>query len=188
MDTDDPVTIALVAATAGAAVQGVSSLQQGRFAAKAARQSAQFSQELGERNAIAAEQQAGAEEARVRRDSQRRLGALRARFGASGFTFAGSPLEVLADQAMEAEEDALLVRHGGRTAAQQARLQGAVGFQRGQLSASIATQEANAAATGSFIQAGTSLLGAFPGSSPSTTFDPFAPGSGAISFGGGTVT
>jgi hypothetical protein len=54
------------------------------------------------------------EEQRFRRSARRRAGLARAQFGALGITSEGSPLEVLADQAAEQEEDAMLIRFGGQ--------------------------------------------------------------------------
>jgi hypothetical protein len=50
---------------------------------------------------------------RVRRDSARRIGSTRAAFGAAGVEFTGTTLDVLADQAFEAELDAQAVTFGG---------------------------------------------------------------------------
>lgn len=123
---------------AGSALQGVSSIAQGLFARR-----------LSKQNAVAAEQQAAAEETRSRRTSARRLGRIRAAFGASGGTFEGSPIDVLADQAAEDEEDTLLIRFGGRVRARQARISGR-----------IESQRHFTAAFGSFLEAGETLLDA----------------------------
>lgn len=104
----------------GQILGGVAALQQGRFAAEVARANAQ-----------AARQQAAAEEIRVRRERVRRIGATRAAFGAAGVTLEGSPLDVLAEQALEAEEDALLVRFGGRVRARQFGLEATLAQQAG---------------------------------------------------------
>lgn len=49
---------------------------------------------------------------------QRQLGRTRATIAARGVTLEGSPLDFLADQAMEIEEEALLIRFGGESKAQ----------------------------------------------------------------------
>lgn len=75
--------------------------------------SAEMQERIAKNNAIQASLNATAEERRLRRQQSRQMGAARAFFGASGTTLQGSPLDILADQAMEAEENALLVRFGG---------------------------------------------------------------------------
>lgn len=137
--------------------------------AAVARENAQFELDLAERNAQAAIDRAAAEEVRLRRDRDRRIESTRATFGASGVQIQGSPLEVLADEAMEAEEDALLIRFGGERVAEQARLTGAILARRelqtalgvetsGQLRADALRASGTASLIGGFGQAGRSLL------------------------------
>lgn len=77
------------------------------------------------RNQAKAEQASAAAEAdRIQRDRRRQMGAARAKFGASGATVEGSPLEVLGDLAAEAELDRQLTLYGGRTRAKTARDRG----------------------------------------------------------------
>lgn len=117
-------TIVAIAAIGAAGVGAVSSIQQGRAAKR-----------VGEQNAQLALGRAKLEEARFRRDQRRRLGRIRAGIGARGITVEGSPLALLADQAAEIEEDALLIRFGGDVAAAEARTRGsfakAAGISRG---------------------------------------------------------
>jgi hypothetical protein len=81
-------------------------------------QQAAMQAEIADRNAKQAKLNAAAEEKRLRRQQVRQMGAARAFAGASGTTLGGSLLDSLADQAAEAEENALLVRFaGGREAA-----------------------------------------------------------------------
>lgn len=142
---------------------------QADLKAEVARQNAAFELRLAERNAQAAIQQAGAVETRLRRDRDRRIESTRAAFGASGVQFQGSPLEVIADEALEAEEDALLIRFGGVQAAQQARLAGAILARReeqealgfattGQVRADALRASGTASLIGGFGKAGQSLL------------------------------
>lgn len=138
---------------AGLATQAVSGFTQARAETRAATQSAQFAQALAERNAAAAEQQAAAEEMRLRRDRARRLGLTRAGFGAAGVQLAGTPLDVLADEAAEAEEEALLVRFRGRVGAQEARLRGGMEAR----SQTIAAQAARARGTESLLAGATDI-------------------------------
>ncbi len=106
------VSFAPVIQAGAAVVGGLAAFQQSRFQAAVA-----------SANAKAAKQQAQAEEIRLRRDRVRRIAATRAAFGAAGVALAGTPLDVLAEQALEAEEDALLTRFGGRVRARAFRFQ-----------------------------------------------------------------
>ncbi len=115
-----------ITARRGASSQASRTEEQAALQAAAARQNARFELALGERNAEAAILQAAAEEERLRTDRERRISSTRAQFGASGGQLQGSALDVIADQVMTAEEDALLIRFGGEQAAQQARLTGAI--------------------------------------------------------------
>ncbi len=101
--------------------------QQAQFNAAIARENADFELELAEFNAKAAIEQAAVVEERLRRDRGRRISQTRAAFGASGVQVGeGSSAEVIEDEVMEAEEDALLVRFGGEQRAKQARLTGQI--------------------------------------------------------------
>lgn len=77
------------------------------------------------RNQAKAEEASAAAEAdRIQRERRRHIGAARAKFGASGATVEGTPLEVLGDLAAEAELDRQLALFGGRTRAHTARQRG----------------------------------------------------------------
>lgn len=98
---------AAAASTAATAAGGViGGLQQ----AAQARQQAQ----LAEENAKAAQRASMVEESRLRRRHRRMAGGARAAFASSGVQIEGSPLDVLADQAMEFEQSALLTRQQGQ--------------------------------------------------------------------------
>lgn len=94
---------------AGTVISVAGHLQSGR----AANATAKYNARVAERNAVIARQQAGAAEAAHRRDVSRRMGSIRAGFGASGVTLEGTPLEVLEDSAAMAELDALNIRYQG---------------------------------------------------------------------------
>lgn len=136
----DPITLAI----AGSAVlNAVGTFQQGRARADAS----EFNAQIAEQNAALARQQ-GAENAdRTRREGRRRAGAIRAAFGASGVSLEGSPIDVLTDQAVENELDAL-------TAENQGLLQ-STAFQN---TASLDRANARNSRTGAIIGAGASLL------------------------------
>lgn len=66
-----------------------------------------------QRNARLAMRAAKVESQSIGRANIRRLGAMRARYGASGVTMEGSPLESLADQAMEGALEVELAKYAG---------------------------------------------------------------------------
>ncbi len=92
----------------------------------AGRQAAQFQAGIARQNAVAIVQQAQAREVRLRREQRRRIGLTRASFGAAGVQLPGTPLDVLAEQALEAEEDAQLIRFGGRVRAREQLIRASV--------------------------------------------------------------
>ena len=99
---------------------GIAGNQQGDFEAKIARQ-----------NATIALQRSEAESVRVARDRARRQGLLRATIGASGVQLTGSPLDLLAEEAMEGEEARLAVLFGGEAQARNERIRATAAKARG---------------------------------------------------------
>lgn len=97
---------ALLAFTAISAVSQIVSAGQQADAAE-------YNAEVAEREAEAARQTAGFEEQQHRRRVSRILASQRAGYAASGVTFEGSPLLVMADSAQQAEVDALAIRRAG---------------------------------------------------------------------------
>lgn len=106
----DPFTLALI----GTAVSAVGAIQQGRAAEKAAN----YNAAIADRNATIARQQAAADADTSRSVNSRRLGAMRAKYGASGVQAEGSVLDVMADSAAQAELEALNIEYKGDLAAQ----------------------------------------------------------------------
>lgn len=96
------------------------------FSVMGALQSGANAQKVGEYNATVAQQKAQADEATQRRRTNALLSTARANVGASGIELSGSPLDVIANSAAEAELDALNIRYGGQITAQRERLQGSV--------------------------------------------------------------
>lgn len=139
-------TLGTIATVAGTVISTAASYQQ-----------AKFQQEIAENNAAKSRQDAAAQETLTRRDSQRQIAAARARFGAAGVELSGSPLAVLGDLSAQAEEQALLVRYGGASAAQNSRLQ---------------AQSFGSQATGSLIAGGARSV-AVLGSQASSNYDTF---------------
>jgi len=107
--------------------QGIAASNIADYNAAVARQNATLNQQADETeaqqadyNATIAEQDASvASRAAAFREQQSRLafarqqGQNRAVIGASGVTYAGSPLQVLSDNALEAEKQALVIRYSG---------------------------------------------------------------------------
>ena len=133
--------------------------QNAAFQANVARQNAEFSRELGERNA----QQAmisGADQARrLQRQRDRELARAAATFGASGAQLTGSPLEVLADQAMESALEVNQVRFGAQEEARQQRFAGQIGARNFLLEGLGALNRGETQATFARAQGIGSLLG-----------------------------
>lgn len=130
-------------AGASAAVGAVGAIQQGRAASAAANYNASVS----ERNAQIEEMQAAEDAERSRRATRRRLGAMRAAYGASGVALEGSPMDVLEDSYAEGELDALTIQYQGRMAAMNSRENARLERMRGR-----------ASKTAGYLKAGTSLL------------------------------
>lgn len=139
-----------VASTATAAASGVMAARNASAQADAARMNAEFARELGERNALAAREDAKAEEDRYRDEMRQRIAYMQSRYGARGVALTGTPLEILGKATAEAERNALLIRHAGSVQAQQALL-----------GAQIQSRNDIIAASGYQSQIGQSLLGGF---------------------------
>jgi hypothetical protein len=117
-------TVASGIGFAGTALSALGAIQSGNAQARAA-----------EYNAAAIQQQAASNEASIRRNATRVRQAQEAAVGASGIELSGSPLEVIADSAANAELDALTVRYGGDVRASQERARGAQARQAGYMGA-----------------------------------------------------
>lgn len=103
------VTTAVVAGL-GVGMQAYGMIEQGKAAKRAAKLNAQDAVI----NAELARQRAQEDERQFRLNFRRDTGRNVAAIGASGVKMEGSPLEVLQDNAVMAEEDALRIRRGGQ--------------------------------------------------------------------------
>ena len=119
---------------------------------KAAEYTAKLAEEAGEESTAMA-----GIEAERHRDKIRRLQASqRASYAKSGVKLEGSPLEVLADTAAQADLDEMIIKHGGQAESS------AYGAQ-----AMLARMKGNSASTAGYLKAGSSLLaGAYDMSKP----------------------
>lgn len=139
-----PAWVSVAMTVASTAVSVIGALRQGR----AAQQSANHNAAIADRNAQIARQQAGQEAAQIARENRLRLGAARAKAGASGVTIEGSVVDVLGD----------LVSQGELTR-QQALYRGeirAMGFAD---TAGLERARGKGAKSASFFKAGSALLG-----------------------------
>jgi len=108
------ITIAVTAVSAGLAV--MSSVQQKKAADNAADQAKQAARENARRQSV---------------EARKRIGLMRANYGASGVSIEGSPLDVLEESAANAELDRLTILHGGSVEAGRYRAAGKAAFAQG---------------------------------------------------------
>lgn len=139
--------IALAVSAAGAAA----SVGGSAYSAVSAVQQADFQQKIAQQNAQAAQQQAGVQEQQYRIQARQQQGAAIAAYGASGADVSGgSPLEVLGNEALTHEQNALLIRAGGQSQQRQQLLNAQM----------YGMQATNAGIGGGFSVAGAGLSGA----------------------------
>ena len=126
--------LALIGTALAGVMSAVSSYQQGKNAERMAEynaavaenqaqwdeyyaaqqaQSARQQAEWAEYNAYLAEQEAAVNKSKKERETERLISAQRARYGKSGVQLTGSPLEVIAETAIEGEYDALTLEYEG---------------------------------------------------------------------------
>lgn len=87
------------------------------MSARAQSNAARYNAQVAENQATLATQAASENERRQRVLDKKNLGAIRAAYGASGITLDGSPQDVIEESAMNAELNALTIRHGGAVTA-----------------------------------------------------------------------
>lgn len=102
----EPLTIAAGAS----AVSGMMGFKGNMASARAARQTAEYNAVLAENERQLLLQRKTAQEAAVRRNSERLMGTQRVATAASGVQMTGSPLDALADTFFNTEMDALNIR------------------------------------------------------------------------------
>jgi hypothetical protein len=159
-----------IAAAVVAAGATIYSTQQQAKAAK-------YNAALAEQDAKQAQEAAAYQEAQHRRNTYRALSAQRAAYAKAGVEINdGSPLEIAADTAREAEMDALAIRYSGSI--QAARANAEAGLQRFQ---------ARSVQTGGYISAGGTLLGGAANYGRINPSSPKAPSAGPYAAGGVTA-
>lgn len=120
-------TLAAIGLGLSAGVSAIGAIQQGQQQ----KQISEYNARVAEQNAAAAKAQAALDEENIRVRTRAIQGTVRARAGAAGVDLGGSPLDLLASNASEAELEALAARYAGETAASrytsQAALERAMG-------------------------------------------------------------
>lgn len=130
---------------AAAAVSAVGAISQ----AAAASNAADFNATIAQQNADIARQQGAADQERQKRLAIKALGDITAGYGASGVSMEGSPLDVLAESARQAELDYQTIGYNAELKA--------MGYTN---TATLEQYKGQAAETAGYLQAGSSLLGA----------------------------
>ena len=114
----DPVTLAVVAISAGAGMSAYGQYQAG----EAAMDAAEYDAKIKEREAKAQEQRTRVEQSRAADAAARRMSSLEAGLNASGaVSTAGAPLEILGQQEAEYALDNLMIGYEGNTEQQRLR-------------------------------------------------------------------
>jgi hypothetical protein len=152
--------LSAVSAVGGGVASYVGAKSQAKYEQDAYGQQAAFQTALGERNAKLVDIEGAAAADALARDRARRLGAFRARVGASGGTFSGSPLDAYADEAGQYSRDASYLRFNTAVRRQDAVLGGQVATRRellGQTAAQVQGNNAYGSILGGFGQAAGSL-------------------------------
>lgn len=165
----DPITWGVILAGAGAAVSAVGAIKQ----AQAASAAADYNAAVSSQNAQIAEAQGEAAAQAHQRDTQRRIGAMVAAYGASGVQGAdGSPADVLADSVRSATLDNLTLKYNYKLRA--------LGYQNqsqlDQFNSKTAMEGGYWSAASSLISGGSkvaSFYGASPNSGSTGNLNPF---------------
>lgn len=148
-------------AAAASAVSGVIGAIGAIQSANAQAAAAEYNARIAERNSKIADQnrQMNIQTAEIaaedkRRENRRVLSAMRAAYGTSGLELAGSPLDVLADTAIEQELDVQRIRYEGRVRGREGAIQ-MLGLEE---DATLSRMEGKAAKTAGYIGAAGSLF------------------------------
>lgn len=140
------------------ALGGVASLAQGYARSAAERSFADYAARLGERNAVQAKLTAEGDASRAWFIARQRLGLLRTQLASSGVTMSGTPAQLFASQAAEAEYQVHMIRYGGKVNAMQARYSADAQAFQYRINAGAAEQAGYAGLLSGFGAAGGSYL------------------------------
>ena len=144
--------VAITASLAAAGVSANAAIQQGKAQEKAAK----FNAAVERNNALAAQDQAQFEAAKLRRRNAFLRGAQSAAIGKSGVDLSGSAVDVMNDSAVQGELDALAALYTGKVRANSA-----------QSSAQLFDAQGENARTSSYYSAAGSILGGVSGATGS---------------------
>lgn len=153
----DPITIALVASAATAAVGAVAEGQAQKEAYKSQANANEYNAKVSDMNAQIARNNSSVREEAMRRKARQVLGQQRGAIAQAGIDFSGSALDVMQQSTTMAELDALNTRYEGDLQAR-GLLATAVG-ERYQAAANRIN--AKNAQTAGFIKAGAAVAGAY---------------------------
>lgn len=154
----DPITIAMVASTAMAAVGAISAGNAAAAQGQAQANAANYNATMAEQNASTAQAAASANEDAARRKSAHQMGQLRAGLAENGIGLdSGTATDLTEESAMNAELDALNIRYQGAQQARDYKAQAALGVQ----SAASSLAAGKAAQTAGYLTAGSQALSGY---------------------------
>ena len=154
----DPITIAMVASTAMAAVGAISAGNAAKAQADSQAQAATYNATMAQQNADTALQAANANEDAQRRKSAVEMGHMRAGMAENGIGLdSGTATDLTEQSALNAEMDALNIRYQGKQQARDYQAQAALGTQ----SAAAARANGQAAQTAGYLTAGATALSGY---------------------------
>ena len=148
--------IAIAAQVAGAVYQGMAANAQ----AESAQNMSKYNAQLALRNKAQIEARGKQESIQQAKEASRQSSSLLAKIGASGAVAqAGTPLDIMAEQAVENEMENLAIGYDTQVAAQQQESQAELDIMQGD----IARQRGRMAAGAAYMGAGSSVLSGFGG-------------------------
>lgn len=154
----DPITIAMIASTAMAAVGAISAGNAAKAQADSQAQAATYNATMAQQNADTALQASNANEEAQRRKSAIDLGHMRAGLAENGIGLdSGTATDLTEQSAMNAELDALNIRYSGKQQARDYTAQAALGTQ----SAAASLAAGKAAQTSGYLTAGAQALNGY---------------------------
>ena len=151
----DPVTLMIVAGTGLMAAGQIKEGQAASAEAKSQKNIANYNAQLMESQAVATEAASRYKQKKQGQEGERIKGSLLAKLGASGADITqGAPVDLMAEQATELEQESAMIGYEGQLAAAQARSQATID----RMQAKIYGQKAKTVKTASYLSAGATLL------------------------------
>ena len=164
----EPIT---ALAIGGQVLGGVMGAKGANQAARSAQQVAEYNAQVAENEAIVLQRQKTAEEATLRRQSERLIGTQRVAVGKSGIQMSGSALQALADTYFSQETDAARIQYASSIEQVQKQTEAALVRAQGAAQAAAFRVQGQQSLLGGFTGALSTgvQLGAF-GPSPTPTY------------------